>query len=53
MFQDEKLALSILDRLFDRSYCFNFTGESYRGKNKKVARLNFAADPILPKIKQF
>ena len=53
VFQDEKLALSILDRLFDRSYCFNFTGESYRGKNKKVASLNFASDPILPKIKQF
>ena len=53
VFQDEKLALSIMDRLFDRSYCFNFTGESYRGKNKKVASLNFASDPILPKIKQF
>ena len=53
VFQDEKLALSILDRLFDRSYCFNFTGESYRGKTKKVASLNFASDPILPKIKQF
>ena len=53
VFQDEKLALSIMDRLFDRSYCFNFTGESYRGKNKKVASLNFASAPILPKIKQF
>ena len=53
VFQDEKLALSIMDRLFDRSYCFNFTGESYRGKNKKVASLNFASAPILPKIKPF
>ena len=53
VFQDEKLTLSIMDRLFDRSYCFNFTGESYRGKNKKVASLNFASAPILPKIKQF
>ena len=53
VFQDEKMALSIMDRLFDRAYCFNFTGESFRGKNKKVASLNFASDPILPKIKQF
>ncbi|MGN1189242.1 MAG: ATP-binding protein [Candidatus Ornithospirochaeta sp.] len=49
--QDADLAECILDRLFDRSYCFDFTGESYRGKNKIVTHVDFGTTPKLPKIR--
>ena len=50
--QDADLAECILDRLFDRSYCFEFTGESYRGKNKIVTHVDFGTTPKLPKIRK-
>ena len=51
IFQDSILAECILDRLFDRSYCFHFTGESYRGKDKIVTQVNFGHTAILPKVR--
>ncbi|MGN1232296.1 MAG: ATP-binding protein [Candidatus Cryptobacteroides sp.] len=51
IFQDPDLAACILDRIFDRSYCFHFTGSSYRGKNKVVTQVNFGSVPVLPKVR--
>ena len=51
VFKDVNLAECILDRLFDRSYCFDFKGPSFRGKHKVATQVNFASTPILPMVK--
>ena len=51
VFKDGNLAECILDRLFDRSYCFDFKGPSFRGKHKVATQENFASTPILPMVK--
>lgn len=48
VFLDVKVAENLLDRLFDKAYCFDFRGPSYRGKNKIAMQINFSAAPILP-----
>lgn len=48
VFQDGRLAECLLDRLFDKSYCFDFEGPSYRGAGKVVSQVNFAGSPALP-----
>ena len=37
--------------LFDRYYCFDFKGPSFRGKHKIATPVNFASTPILPMVK--
>lgn len=51
VFLDAKTGENLLDRIFDRAYCFDFRGPSYRGKNRKTMQVDFSASPKLPLVR--